>query len=176
MSERTQAYAQAIVALAAGEGVLDTVEDELLQIARAIEANRELRDRLVDIHLPVGNRLAVVESTAFQGAHPATRAALAMVIAANRVGDLDEIASDVSRRAAESRERELAEVYVATPLDDSRRESLRRALEAATGKRLDLKVFVDEDVVGGVRAKIGDTVIDGSLARRLDDVRTRIGR
>jgi F-type H+-transporting ATPase subunit delta len=36
-------------------------------------------------------------------------------------------------------------------------------------------VFVDPDVVGGVRARIGDTVIDGSLARRLQDVRTRIG-
>jgi F-type H+-transporting ATPase subunit delta len=176
MSERTQAYAQAIVALANAEGALDTVEDELLQIAKAVDANNDLREKLVDIHLPVGNRLAVVESVAFQSAHPATKAALAMIITANRVGDIDAIASEVARHASETRERELAEVYVAAPLDDARRESLRRALEAATGKTLDLKVFVDESVVGGVRAKIGDTVIDGSLARRLDDVRTRIGR
>ena len=99
----------------------------------------------------------------------------AMVIAANRAGDLDTIATDVSRHASEARERELAEVYVAAPLDDARREQLREALERATGKKLDLKVFVDESIVGGVRAKIGDTVIDGSLARRLDEVRTRIG-
>ncbi|MBW3658470.1 MAG: ATP synthase F1 subunit delta [Actinobacteria bacterium] len=174
MSERTQAYAQAIVALANGEGALDSVEDELLQIARVVDANNDLREKLVDIHLPIGQRLAFVESQALQAAHPATKAALAMVITAGRAGDLDAIATDVSRHAAEGRDRELAEVYVAAPIDDRRREQLREALERATGKKLDLKVFVDESVVGGVRAKVGDTVIDGSLARRLNEVRTRI--
>jgi F-type H+-transporting ATPase subunit delta len=175
MSERTQAYAQAIVALATGEGALDTVEDELLQIARAVDANNDLRETLVDIHLPVAQRLAFVDSQALTAAHPTTRSVIAMLISANRAGDLDAIASDVARRAAEARQRELAEVYVAAPLDDDRRDKLREALERATGKKLDLKVFVDGSVVGGVRAKIGDTVIDGSLARRLTEVRTRLG-
>ncbi len=174
MSERTQAYAQAVVSLATAEGALDTVEDELLQIARAVDANNTLREKLTDQHLPVGQRLNFVESDVLKAAHPATRAALAMVIAAGRAGDLDAIATEVARSAAETRQRELAEVYVATPLDDAKKEQLRQALETATGKKLDLKVFVDESVVGGVRAKIGDTVIDGTLARRLADVRTRM--
>ncbi len=175
MSERTQAYAQAIVALATGEGALDRVEDELLQVAKAVDANNALREKLVDINLPVGNRLVFVESDVLKAAHPATRAALAMIIAANRAGDIDAIATDVARHAAEAREQELAEVFVAAPIDDAQRDQLREALERATGKKLDLKVFVDRDVVGGVRAKIGDTVIDGSLARRLSEVRTRLG-
>ena len=175
MSERTQAYAQAIVALANGEGALDSVEDELLQIAKAVDSNNDLREKLVDIHLPVAQRLAFVESDVLQAAHPATRAALAMIITANRAGDIDQIATEVSRHAAEARERELAEIYVAAPIDDRRREELREALERATGKKLDIKVFVDPTVVGGVRAKVGDTVIDGSLARRLSEVRTRLG-
>lgn len=174
MSERTQAYAQAVVSLATGEGALDTVEDELLQVARAIDANNALREKLTDIHLPVGQRLTFIDSDVLTAAHPATRAALAMVIAANRAGDLDAIATEVARNAAEARQHELAEVYVAAPIDDATREALRAALERTTGKKLDLKVFIDETVVGGVRAKIGDTVIDGSLARRLADVRTRM--
>lgn len=176
MSDRTNGYAEAVVALATAEGALDTVEDELLQIARAVDDNEALREKLVDIHLPVGNRLRFVEAEALQAASPATRSAVAMVIAAGRAADLSAIATEVSRRAAEARERELAEVAVAVPIDDATREQLRAALERATGKKLELKVFVDPDVVGGVRARIGDTVIDGSLARRLDDVRTRVGR
>ncbi len=176
MSDRTNGYAEAIVALATAEGALDTVEDELLQIARAVDDNDALRERLVDIHLPVGNRLAFVESSVLAAASPATRSAVAMIVAAGRAGDLTEVATEVSRRAAESRQRELAEVSVAVPLDDATREQLRAALERATGKKLELKVFVDPDVVGGVRARVGDTVIDGSLARRLDDVRTRVAR
>lgn len=176
MSDRTNGYAEAVVALATAEGALDTVEDELLQIARAVDENEALREKLVDIHLPVANRLKFVEAEALAAASPATRSAVAMVIAAGRAGDLADIATEVSRRAAEARERELAEVAVAVPLDDATREQLRAALERATGKKLELKVFVDPDVVGGVRARIGDTVIDGSLAKRLDDVRTRVGR
>lgn len=174
MSDKTRSYAQAVVALAEAEGALDIVEDELLTVARVVDANPQLREKLTDIHLPMANRLRFVESDALGSAHPATRSALAAVIAAGRAGDLGAIAEEVARLAASSRARELAEVYVAVPLDETRREELKHALEQATGRQLDLKVFVDPTVVGGVRARIGDMVIDGSLARRLAEVRTRI--
>ncbi len=175
MTTAIDAYAQAIVALATGEGALDTVEDELLTVAKAIDANNELREKLVDANLPLGNRLAFVETSAVANAHPATRTALAMVIAAERVSELTAIATQVATQAADARQRELAEVYVATPIDDAKKEQLRAALEARTGKKLTIKVFVDPSVVGGVRARIGDTVIDDSIARRLADVKTRLG-
>jgi F-type H+-transporting ATPase subunit delta len=175
-TDRTSAYAQAVVALATGEGALGAVEDELLAVSRAIDGSDELRRQLTDQHLPVGRRLTFAESAALSAAHPATRAALAMIIAADRIGDLAAIADDVARRAAERREAEVAEVFVAAPIDDAQRAALKAALEQATGKRLDVKVFVDERVLGGVRAKIGDTVIDGSIAKRLDDLRSRVAR
>jgi F-type H+-transporting ATPase subunit delta len=174
-TQRTSAYAEAVVVIARAEGALDTVEDELLTVARAVEANEELRRTLTDATLPVAHRLRFVEAQVFAAAHPATRTALATVIAAEQAGHLDAIAQAVAQRAASSREEELAEVYVAVPLDSARTQTLKAALERATGRRLDVKVYVDETVVGGVRAKIGDTVIDGTLARRLTDLRTRVG-
>jgi F-type H+-transporting ATPase subunit delta len=174
-TERTSAYADAIVAIARGEHALETVEDELLEVARAVEANDELRDALLDEQVPVGQRLRLIESQALRAAHPATRTALATIITAEQANHLGAIAQAVANRAASSRGEELAEVYVAVELDEARRAALKAALERATGRRLDLKVHVDESVVGGVRAKIGDTVIDGSLARRLTDLRTRAG-
>jgi F-type H+-transporting ATPase subunit delta len=175
MADRTSGYAEAVVALATAEDALDTVETELHTVARSIEASTELRDHLADLQVPVSQRLRFVESEVLTAAHPATRAALAMLIAADRVLDLEPIAQQVSETAAEARDRDLADVWVATELDDTQRDQLRRALEQATGKSLDLRVHVDPSVVGGVRAQIGDTVIDGSLARRLDDVKTRLG-
>jgi len=173
--ERTNGYAEAVVALATAEDALDAVESELLTVARAVDANESLRRQLTDIHLPLGRRLSFVESEVLTAAHPATRAALASIIAADRARDLTAIAEKVSERAAARRDEELAEVYVAVPLDDERRRALKEALERATGRKLELKVYVDESVVGGVRAKIGDTVIDGSLANRLSDLKTRVG-
>jgi F-type H+-transporting ATPase subunit delta len=175
-TERTHRYARAVVELATGEGALDTVEGELRTVARAVDGNEELRQRLTDMHLPIAQRLAFVESTVLEAAHPATRSALAMIIAAQRAGDLAAIADGVATEAAAARDEELAEVFVAVPLDDGQQQALKAALERATGKRLDVKVYVDEDIVGGVRAKIGDTVIDGSLSRRINELRTRVGR
>jgi F-type H+-transporting ATPase subunit delta len=174
-NERTNGYAEAVVALASAEDALDAVESELLTVARAVDDNEPLRRQLTDIHLPVGRRLTFVESEVLTAAHPATRAALALIIAADRVRDLTAIAEQVTDRAAALRDEELAEVYVAVPLDDQRKRALKESLERATGRKLELKVYVDESVVGGVRAKIGDTVIDGSLANRLSDLRTRVG-
>jgi F-type H+-transporting ATPase subunit delta len=171
--EGTRAYAQAVVVLARGESALDTVADELLTIARVVGDNDELRRRLTDEHLPVAHRLAFVESDALRAAHPATRTALAMLIAADRAGELTTVAEEVANAAASARDEVVAEVRVAVPLDERREQALKEALERATGKKLDLKVYVDETVVGGVRARIGDTVIDGSVARRLEDLRTR---
>lgn len=174
-TQRTSRYADAVVAIASGEGGLDAVEDELLTVARAIDSNEQLRQQLTDQHLPVGNRLTLLESSVLNAAHPATRAALAMLIAADRVGELTDIANEVAERAATSREEEFAEVFVAVPLDDTRKAALKAALERATGRTLDLKFIVDDSVIGGVRARIGDTVIDGSLLRRLTDLRGRVG-
>jgi F-type H+-transporting ATPase subunit delta len=174
MTDLVGAYAGAIVEIARGEDALEVVEDELLRIAREVRDERDLYRALTEQKLPLSRRLELVEEI-FQTAHRATRSAVTLVIAANRTRDLERIATAVAERAAGERGHALAEVWVARPLSDEQRDRLQAALEDATGKTLDMKVFVDENVVGGVRAKIGDTVIDGSLGRRLQGLRTRVG-
>ena len=175
MSDRTQAYASAILQIGRAEGSLDAVIDELQQIAQAVSGNPQLENALSDPKLPMGRRLSLLESDALGAASTGTRAALAMLLAAGHGADLPEVTTDLARLSAERSDRELAEVTVAVPLPEAKREALRRALEEATGKTLELQVTVDPDVVGGVRAVVGDTVFDGSIARRLAEVRTRIG-
>lgn len=175
MVDFSNGYADAVVALAKAEGSLEYVETELLAVARAVDSNEGLRSTLADPTKPVGMRLGFVETQVLSAAHPTTKAALAMIIAAGRAGDLTSIATKVAEVASASRNRELAEVHVAKAITGEQREALRLALERSTGKNLDLQVIIDPSVVGGVRARIGDTVIDGSVAKRLDEVRARMG-
>lgn len=168
------AYADAIVVLADGSGVLDLVDKEVSAVAQAIVADRTVLDRLADSSMPVGDRLKAVETRALGAAHPVTRAALAMVIAGGQAGSLDQVADLVSVKAAQRRDAELAEVTVAEALTDQQRDALLAALEAKLRRKLSLKVTVDPDVIGGVRARVGDTVIDGSLAGRLSAIRARV--
>lgn len=175
MSDRIASYAEGVVAIARAEGHLDAVTDELRQLAQAIEADERLREALTDPTTPVGQRLVLLETDVLGSASTGTRAAVAALLAAGRADDIGDVATGVARAVAATHERELAEVRVAKPIDQERREALRRALEQATGKQLELQVVVDESVVGGVRAIVGDHVIDGSVARRLDEIRTRVG-
>ena len=72
--------------------------------------------------------------------------------------------------AAEVRGERVATVRVARPLADADRERLAGALcRASTAATIHLNVVVDPDVIGGIRVEIGDDVIDGTVASRLDD-------
>lgn len=172
--DRTEVYAEAIAGIARGENALDAVDDELTAVARAVRGDRDLYEALTDASLPVGRRLEVVDRI-LQAAHPATRTSVSLLVTAGRAKDLEDVAARVAELAAGARDRAVAEVTVAVPLAQEQREQLRRALERSTGKQLELKVLVDPSIVGGVRAKIGDTVIDGTVARRLDEIRARLG-
>lgn len=171
--DAVEAYVSAIVDIARGEDALDEVEDELLRLARAVEDDPELNDVLTDQQYRIGRRLEALEDV-LGSAHRATVSAVTLLVSSGRARQLERIAELVAERIAQERQRSLAEVRVAAPLDDERRERLREALERATGKELDMKVFVDPSLVGGVRAKVGDTIIDGSVARRLEQIRTRL--
>jgi F-type H+-transporting ATPase subunit delta len=171
--EQTHAYARAALAVAEAEGATEVVERELDAVARALDGNEELRAAVTDQQVPLGRRLGMVDGDLLASAHPATRTTLAMLLAADRLAALGSIVAAM-RELADSG-RVMAEVTVAVPLDEARRTALTAALERATGRELDVRFVVDPTVVGGVRATVGDTVIDGSLLRRLTDLRTRVG-
>ncbi len=69
--------------------------------------------------------------------------------------------------AASTRQHEVAEVRSAVALDDAQQRRLAEALSEATGKQIEVKVVVDEKVMGGLVATIGDTVIDGTVRHRI---------
>ena len=76
--------------------------------------------------------------------------------------------------AAAERQHEVAEVRSAVPLDESQRTRLAAALSQATGKQVEVKVIVDEKVLGGIVARVGDTVIDGTIRHRLEQLKETI--
>jgi F-type H+-transporting ATPase subunit delta len=171
MTDRNDAYAAALLEIAKAEGNLDTVEDELFRVARTIESNEALRSTLTDQAIPVDRRQKIVEALLDGKASPVTTALVSFVIGAGRSRNLPEIIDRLVARAAEERREAVAEVRTAYPLDDDHRQKLADALSKATGKHVSLKVVVDPTVMGGVIATIGDTVIDGTIRHRLDQLR-----
>lgn len=173
--ERTiRGYAEAILAVAEAEEALDAVEEELFRFARAVEQRDDLREALTDIHLPADRKRAVIRDLLGEKASEATVHLLELIIEQGRSRDLSPIADELVRLAAERRQRAVAEVRTAIPLDEEQRRRLAAALGRATGKEVDLRAFVDESVIGGVYARVGNQVFDGTVRRRLELARDRL--
>lgn len=171
----TEAYADAIHTIAAAEGNLRQVEDELFQVAQAVEASDELRTALTDPLTPVANRQQVMEDLLRGKASNATIGAVSLVVGAGHAADLPAIARAVIEKGAAMRNRAVAEVRSAVPLTDDQRKRLAAALKQSTGKDVEIKVVIDPSVLGGIVTQIGDTVIDGSIRNRLNRVRETLG-
>lgn len=173
-SERVEAYAEAFFRVARAEQQGTAVEDDLFRFARALEANDHLRSALGDRALPAERRIAVVEELMGGAGVSVSVGLVSMVIGADRAGELPAIVDRFLELSAAERRHDVAEVRAAVPLDDRIRERLAKALSDATGKQVEVKVVVDPSVLGGVVARIGDTVIDGTVRRRLEQLKERI--
>jgi F-type H+-transporting ATPase subunit delta len=171
VTERVAAYASALLSVAQAEGVEQRVEDELFKVARAFEGSDDLRSTLTDPAIPIERRAGVVEELLAKRAHPLTTAMTEFIVSAGRARDLPAIVDEFVAKAAEARAEAVAEVRTAFPLDADREARLATALARATGKRVTIKVIIDPTVLGGIVARIGDTVIDGSVRSRLEQLR-----
>jgi F-type H+-transporting ATPase subunit delta len=173
-SQRVEAYAQAFFRVARAEQQGTAVEDDLFRFARALDANDELRGALGDRALPAERRIAVVQELMGGVGVPVSVGLVSMVIGADRAGELPAIVDRFLELSAAERRHDVAEVRAAVPLDDRIRDRLARALSDATGKEVEVKVVVDPSVLGGIVARIGDTVIDGTVRHRLEQLKERI--
>jgi F-type H+-transporting ATPase subunit delta len=170
-NDRNLAYADALFEVARAEGTLGEVEDELFRFSQVLQGNDELRDALTDARVPAVRRQQIVEDLLGGKASPVTSALVSMVVGTGRARDLPQIIRQLVERSAAEANKEVAEVRSAVELSAGQRERLAQALSAATGKQVSLKVVVDPSVLGGIVAQVGDTVIDGSVRSRLDQLK-----
>ncbi len=171
MDDRIKGYAAGIFEIARGEGLLDKVQNELLQIAGAFQTSPELRDALSDPRLPPDRKHSIIGDLFGGRADDLTVAIVGLVVDMGRASSLPAIVDELAETAAASVEGEVAEIRSAVDLDRETVDRLVAALARLTGKRLEPKVIVDPSLIGGVSARVGDTVIDGTVRKRFSGVR-----
>lgn len=154
-----------------GEG--DRLEAELFGFSRTLAEHHDLRDALVDPARSVADKQSLVSSL-LDG--KVTSGALQLSLRAvsgvrrTATGALE----DYVKLAAAARDRAVATVRVARPLSAEAHRQLADGLSRQQGQPVHLNVVVDPSVLGGVHVELGDQVIDGTIASRLDDARRRL--
>jgi F-type H+-transporting ATPase subunit delta len=171
VNDRVDAWAQALLDIAQAEDNVTEVEDELFRFSRIVEGNDALRMALSNPGQPADRRAAIVDELLESRSLQMTRAIAAFIVGAGRGHELPAIVTRFVELAAQSREHEVAEVRSAVPLDDAQVQRLARALSRATNKNIEVRVVVEPDLMGGIVATIGDTVIDGTVRHRLEQLK-----
>lgn len=167
-------YAEAMVSIAEAEGELEPVEEQVYAFAKMVEKRAKVREALIDPELPNENKRNLIGEVLGERANPVAVNLLGMLVEQGRARDIGRIAESLAEVAAERRQQVVGEVRSAVPLTDAQRRRLAEALSSATGRKVEVKVIVDPDLVGGVVARVGDVIFDGSIRSRLDEAKQQL--
>ena len=163
----------AVVKGADRTGQADALEEQLFGFERLVSENPGLRDALSDSTRSAEDKFALLDGLLSGKVVDATlRLARQAVVSSHRTVAL--ALGEYQKVAANNRNRLIATVRVARELADADRQRLEGALARQYDRPVHLNVVVDPHVVGGVKVEIGDDVIDGTVASRLDEARRRL--
>ena len=168
-------YAKALFGLAQDDHRHREVRTELENLGSLFDGSRDLRDALLTPLHPADERKAALRGVA-TGANvgPLVQNFISYLIDQRRLIDFSAIVTAYGELADEAEGLLTAEVIAASPLDDRRKDRLRRALSERTGQEVRLEIEVDPALIGGAIAKVGDLVFDGSLRTQLGQLRSNL--
>ncbi|MGW2179968.1 F0F1 ATP synthase subunit delta [Streptomyces sp. NPDC001732] len=155
-------------------GDLDDVEDELFRFGRIVASDKELRAALTDRSASASAKGQLLRSLLGGKARPATERVIVRLVTQPRGRSLEAGLESLSKLAAERRERMVAVVTSAVPLSDRQKQRLGAALTKIYGRPMHLNLDVDPTVLGGIAVRVGDEVIDGTIAERLEEATRRM--
>ncbi len=155
-------------------GRLDNVEDELFRFGRIVSSDTELRAALTNRSATTAAKGELLRSLLGGRAERTTERLVTRLVTVPRGRSLESGLESLGKLAADRRDRMVAVVTSAVPLSDTQKQRLGAALAKVYGRPMHLNLDVDPEVLGGIRVQVGDEVINGSIADRLEDAGRRL--
>lgn len=178
MTNRTAAtrYARALLDVALTEHADPSVIDgQLATLATLFNQHEELRKSLLNPAVPKPRKRAVVaEIIGKIGVLPIVSKTLLLLADNDRLALIPDLAESFRQRLLDLRNVVRAEVTTSAALPAERLADIQRSLAVATGRTVDLTAKVDPAIVGGMIARVGSTVFDGSVVSHLQRLRQRL--
>jgi F-type H+-transporting ATPase subunit delta len=162
-------YAEAAFQLAVESNSVDRWLAELRLTAEALHDDR-VRRALDNPALGEADKSSIVRRS-LTSVDPRLLNLVLLLIERRRLRLMEVVASEFARLSDERRGIVLAEVTTAVPLDEPHRAMVAQRLAAALGKQVRLRATVDSSIIGGLVVKVGDRLINGSVAGRLANLR-----
>ncbi len=165
-------YAQAIFEIALEKQELDKWQDDLDLLAGAV-ADASVQAVLASPKVKLNEKIKLLAS-ALDKVNPLARNLAGLLLSRDGVGMLGAVAGEYRRLLDEHRGIAPAEVITAVPLDEGEAKRLADRLSALAGKQVVLETAVDDAIIGGVIARIGGKLLDGSTRSKLEALRREL--
>jgi F-type H+-transporting ATPase subunit delta len=156
------------------DGQLDSTEDELFRLGRIVAGSNELELLLADPAGDVSGKVALVDSLIQGKVSPVTKTLVDQLVRNPRGVRVADGLSELADLAAKRRQRSVAHVRSAVALTAEQVDRLTATLTTIYSRPIALHVEVDPSLGGGLTIKIGDEIIDGSVAGRLAALRRNL--
>jgi F-type H+-transporting ATPase subunit delta len=177
MASRASArrYARALFDVVSKSGDPSATLADLQGFTAVVAAYPDLRKALQNVGLPLVVRTGVLrEVLALQPVSPLVSRLLFLMIEHDDMDEVDEVVVDFERRVMDLYHFVRVEVTTAAPLDAGRADALRAALAQITGRDVRMETRTDPALLGGIVARVGSRVFDGSVLRHLARLRDRL--
>jgi F-type H+-transporting ATPase subunit delta len=155
-------------------GELDGVEDELFRFGRIVSGDRELGRILSDRKASAEGKSSLLDRLLSGRVSPVTEQLLRNVLTGPHVGTAENAVERLSEVASRRRGQSVARVTSAVALTPEQEQRLADVLRRIYGRTVGLQITVDPSVLGGLIVQVGDEVIDGSIAHRLEAAERRL--
>lgn len=163
-------YATALLELAKERDEVDDILKDIELIHNTLEGSRELVLFLQSPVINFDDKTQALEKIFFDELEEPTKLFLKLLSRKDRINLLDQIADAFIEKYKSYAGIITVDVYVAHELNEDQQESLHSNLEQKTQKKVDMNITVDEDLKGGMAIRIDDTVIDGTVKHKLQEL------
>ena len=169
-SASARRYAQAVFQIALEREELDVWMEDLTLLARALE-NRELAEFLDAPQVAVERKIDVIEGALGDTVGPLALNLLSLLASRNIVPVMPDVVEQYQRMLDAHRGIEQAEIVSAVSLDDRQQQRISDLLSGMAGKEVRVTARVDPQIIGGLLARVGDRLIDGSTRTKIQAMR-----
>jgi F-type H+-transporting ATPase subunit delta len=163
-----------LLSAAEQQGKLDDVDDELFRFERILADGGELSAAFDEAGVEPARRIALLNSLLSGKVNPITLELLTHAVSSTRKRSLQLAIDDLIEASAARRARSVARVLTASELTSEQEARLGRALTDIYGRQISVRTAIDPNVKGGLVVRVGDEVIDGSVAARLAAARAAL--
>ncbi len=166
-------YAEAMFDIGRKQDTLDRTLSDVQAIAQ-IFANRKLAYLLREPKVPAQRKETAIRQALADKVLPTSLNLALLVVQRELVDVMPAIARELERFVMDYKNQAVAQVTTATKIDDQEMALIKQALERRTGKTIIMQTRVQPEILGGVIARVGDQLIDGSIRTRLSLLRRQL--